>query len=194
MAKRPAKSLEDLDQYIHDDNLMRDPEARARRSQQVFAALGLVMLVLGLGTIIFGIVEVRKFTNNGNWPTVTGTITRASVQTINRRRAPDYYCVFATYNYQVGSRTYSHGWSTQDCNSSRAEIERIAPSYLGGTAPIWYDPTNPDRSLNQPVGMEWMIIIWGAGALVILFAGTLLMLAMQKPEVKRRFKRPAKPL
>jgi hypothetical protein len=194
MSKRSSKNLEDLDQYILEDNLQRDPQARARRNQAVFSALGLLMLVLGLGTVIFGIVEVRKFTNNGSWPTVTGTITRASIETVNRRRSPDYYCVFATYSYQVGGRTYSHGWRTSECNTSRAETERIAPTYVGGTAPIWYDPTNPDRSSNLPIGMEWMLIIWGAGALIILFAVTLLTLAMQKTEVKRRMKQPAKPL
>lgn len=194
MAKRPAKSLDDLDRYIHEDNLKRDPEASMKRTQGMFAILGLVMLVAGLGTIIFGIVEARKFTNNGYWPSVTATITDVGVQTINRRRAPDQYCVYATYSYVVRDRTYRHSWGTSDCSTSRSEIERIAPSYLNGTAPVWYDPTNPDRSLNQPMGMEWMIIVWGAGILVLIFSAVLLSLAMQKPEVKRKFKQPAKPL
>jgi hypothetical protein len=42
--------------------------------------------------------------------------------------------------------------------------------------------------------MEWMLIVWGAGILVLIFSAVLLSLAVQKPEVKRKFKQPARPL
>jgi hypothetical protein len=194
MAKRPAKSLDDLDRYIHEDNLKRDPEASMKRTQGMFAILGLIMLVAGLATIIFGIVEARKFTSNGRWPAVTGTITDVNVYFVNRRRGPDDYCVSGTYQYVVRDRTYAHSWTIGGCSSSRSTAEANARSYLNGTAPIWYDPTNPDRSSNMPIGMEWMLIVWGAGILVLIFSAVLLSLAVQKPEVKRKFKQPARPL
>jgi hypothetical protein len=194
MAKRSAKDLEHLDAYILEDNLKRDPHARAKKNQLIFSVLGLVMLVVGMGTMIFGVVEARKFTNNGNWPTVQGTITDTYVRTVSRRRAPDSYCINATYSYTVANRSYSNSWSTGDCSTNRAVALERAPSYLNGRAPIWYDPTNPGRAANQPIGAEFMYLIWGVGILIIIFAATCMSLSMKKPPPARKYKQPATPL
>ncbi|MFN8374804.1 MAG: DUF3592 domain-containing protein [Anaerolineae bacterium] len=194
MAKRSTKNLESLDQYILDDNLKRSPAEVARKRQLVFSSLGLLLLVVSMGLIIFGVVEIRKFSNNGQWPTTPGEITRVSIQTITRRRSPTQYCVFATYSYNVGGSSYEHGWSTGDCSTQRSLTESRAPSYIGGTGTIWYDPTNPGRSLNERVGMEWMLIIWGVAGISLLASVVFLWLAMQKPAVQRTLRQPARTL
>mgnify|MGYP000489327536 CR=1 FL=1 len=194
MARRSSKNLEDLDQYILDDRLKLDPRARARKNQTIFTVLGLLMLIVGMGTVVFGVVEARKFTNNGNWPTVRGTITSTSIHTVTQRRSPTRYCVYANYSYNVGGRTYTHGWSTSDCSTSRAQTEAVAPSYIGSTGAIWYDPTNPDRAANQPIGSEFLLLIWGAGGLTLLAAMSFLVLAMKPVPEKRKLKQPATPL
>lgn len=189
MAK-PKKSLEALDRFIHEDNLRQDSHERAKKHQLFFSVLGIVMLVIAMGMLIFGVLEARKFTDNGQWPSVSGRIVDTSLYRVSRRRAPDQYCVFATYSYTVGSRTYQHGWTSSDCSTQRSTTESRLAAYIGRSATIWYDPTNPDRALNAPVGSEWMWMIWSVNGFIFIIALVFLSLALRQAPEKRKLTRP----
>lgn len=197
MPKQPTKSLEDLDQQIYQSTQKQSPEELWRVRQRFSSVLGLVLLVSGLLMFILGILEVRKLSNNWQWPTTSAEIVEVWITRTNILFVKAY-CVSPTYSYDVGGDHYEVRSVTSDCNTFRDTVESNGRAYFGRVETIWYDPTYPRDMSNTRVGLERPMTFWAVSGALLAMAVGFLMYALRPPtekqKAKREYKQPAKPL
>jgi hypothetical protein len=116
---------------------------------------------------------------------VRGEVVRTYIREVHTRSS-HYYCVDATYEYTVNGINYSHTWQRQSCPYSRSEAEARAYAAVGAQDDIYYDPTNPDRASNQRIGAEFLILIFGVAAIVLVLGLGFMWVAMDDQKEKRQ--------
>ncbi len=109
-----------------------------------------------LGGLVLLVVRRRRSAlsrASRSWPTVSGTVLASEVRhygiTESARRR---YYPAVTYRYEVDGRTYSgkrmYFDEVASTESWAAELARKYP--VGSTAPVYYDPADPECALLEP--------------------------------------------
>jgi hypothetical protein len=182
MPPTPNKSLEELDRYV-----VQDESKNTRRNQMILSVVAVGVLLAAMMGIIYGVLEMRKFTNNGQWPTTEGTVIDGFIMR-TRAGGMTEYCLWLTFEYTVGGRVYSQNLELDPCYGTEGDAENAADRIAGGTQTLWYDPTNPERVSDTRVGFEFSILVFVASGVVLLLGLLVLSMAMQyggeKPKAK----------
>lgn len=139
----------------------------------VFAAIGALLLAGG----IFLIREQRLVAEASGWPSGTGTVDRAWIDTQQgggRRNRTRYY-PRVEYRYPVGGTIYrnhyiwltsSHSYSTYD--GAMAVVRAYPP---GSRVQVFYNPADPRRSALRVQGEEGVFMFIMVLGLVLLGVG-----------------------
>lgn len=111
------------------------------------------------------------------WPTVECEILEVSENEIHTRNSsywrPYVYYKFAINGQQHLGSTISYRLHIQ--TNSKAARTLIAPYTVGSKYPVFYDPSNPKRSVLKPGPSIAMILIAGMGVIALLTGILILM-------------------
>lgn len=128
-------------------------------TQRLFAA---VILLLGMGVLVYAIFSLSRALASRSWPTAKGTITRSFV------KEDETYTAKVTYRYSVRGREYS-GNDVQAGGllswGLLRDAERVTNKYpVGASVRVRYLPRDPHISLLEP-GINFSIAFCFAGAI-----------------------------
>src|SRR5690606_19311210 len=93
-----------LETGYYDDPITNSNREKAQR-RRVFLILGSLLLVCSFIGLIFGLREVLKVREGGQWPQVTANITSTWVL-YRSSRSSSYYVVVGRYEYTVDGENY----------------------------------------------------------------------------------------
>lgn len=127
-------------------------------SKKVTLRILLASAAVGVGVIIFGIVEWQRARSAENWPTVEGVVVSAEIERhrstrsdgsrSNRRYSPDI-----TYRYQIYGDVYENDrvmFAQYSSNTERG-IRPIVDRYPEGSrVTVYYHPRKPELSVLEP--------------------------------------------
>ena len=144
---------------------------------------GLVFIGIGLFALVFGLIQFRTAKASADWPTATGKVVTASVETssstdedgsTSRRYSPR-----VEYAYTVSGRKYTSNQvsvGSKRTYGSRASAEAKLDYRSGQQVTVHYTPGKPDQAVLEPgaTGGAWGTVIIGAvfaiaGAAVVAF-------------------------
>jgi hypothetical protein len=142
---------------------------------------GLVIsAIIGLALTLLGSVKLKNAAETNRWPITNGTVTSSEVA-----GAMKYY-PSVSYNYIVDSAVYtSNRISNMNFNTkNRSVVEEVLKKYpLGSEVKVYYNSTDPSKSLLEP-GINTGNILLLAFGLIVLAIPTFSVLFM-KFEVKK---------
>ena len=140
----------------------------------VFAILGMALVV---GGGIFLIRENRLVAEASGWPSVTGTVDRAWVDTQRgggRRNRTRYY-PRVEYRYPVGGTTYVNHYiwltSSQSYSTYEAAMDVVRAYPPGSPVLVHYSPADPRRSALRVQGQQGVFMFLIVLGLVLLGVG-----------------------
>jgi uncharacterized protein DUF3592 len=116
------------------------------------AAMSVLVLLAGLGTIYVGRKNQRLALASALWPQTTGTITALNIAEIERTANDNEYMVFrpeVAYAYAVEGRTYTGdriAFGDQTKGSRNDAQKLLAPYQVGGPVQVFYDPADPQAA------------------------------------------------
>lgn len=130
--------------------------------------INLFILAFGVACLIFGLDAVRA--NSAKWPSVTGQVTAADVNSTSTNIGTEYY-VTVKYEYAVNGTHYTDSFDTGR-QSTRSDAEADLAVYVPGKdVAIYYDPNNPGRSTQAPGEVEFYGIIGLIAGVVFIGIG-----------------------
>ena len=134
-------------------------ESTASTGLLIALCLGGVFFLLGVGLVIFGVVQRKKAKTTETWPTASGSIVSSR---LDQKTTTDYddghtststsYTPIVEYTYQVGGQTYQGsrvfpGASmSYDHGTAQGIVSRYQP---GATVTVHYDPANPTQAVLE---------------------------------------------
>ncbi len=154
--------------------------------------LSILLTALGLFAITIGTVNQQRVAASKNWPSVSGTVTKASIVTTKRRRRARSNRIRTKqlpeiqFSYQVADVEISNR-QRYFAESSPARVIRKYP--VGSTVSVTYDPSNQSDSFIEPPTPS--NVPTGMGALLLTVAGAMTLVpkfvrkAKQEPPRKR---------
>lgn len=121
--------------------------------------LGGVFFLLGIGLVIFGIVQRKKAKTAETWPTASGSIVSARLDQNTRIEHDDdhtststSYTPIVEYTYEIGGKTYRGnrvfpGASmSYDHGTAQGIVNRYQP---GSVVTVHYDPADPTQAVLE---------------------------------------------
>jgi hypothetical protein len=137
-----------------------------RANGALLIGIAVVLGLFALGGIVMTILEARKMTNDGQFPTAMGNVEDVSVNRV-RQRNGSYYSLTIRYNFSLSGQRYDNASSTS--YTFESEARSVAEQFpIGGSTPVWYDPTNPTRSSVFRIGLEYLSLPGGASAIALI--------------------------
>ncbi|MBN1564928.1 MAG: DUF3592 domain-containing protein [Anaerolineae bacterium] len=137
-------------------------------TQTVFLLVPVGIMALGAAVIFMALYWWHDYQSSADWPTTSGTITRAEVESVrgktiiigNDDDAGDpQYCPHLVYSYTVNGRAYTNDdlyFSVQalldfDTNyDTRARAERYLDGYrTGQRVTVIYHPDDPQQAILE---------------------------------------------
>jgi len=156
------------------------PVARQRlRNARILVWFGLILLLAGIGLVVWGVTEILAGQGSLRWPSTTGHIIESYVQEVPTPNITTYYA-HIRYAYNDGSQAHvGKKVSYNDTPSNLSACERVVAKYpTGMDVKVYYDPDNTGTSVLEP-GLEegaWLriaaIVSWlPIIALAVLWIG-----------------------
>jgi len=152
-----------------------EPARKRLRNSRRLAWVGVVILLMGLGSGAWGAWEIGSGVASAAWPGVPGRITESGVVMVPGPYAETPHAIIR-YEYRVGGRRYV---GKRVSFRGKGDPERLASKYRAGArVTVYHDPDDPSNAALE-VGMDWgdlvrMAVIAGAlpgaGLLVLWMA------------------------
>ncbi|MBJ6763043.1 DUF3592 domain-containing protein [Myxococcaceae bacterium JPH2] len=158
--------------------------------------MGLMLLVFGAGLAFSGGRMVYRSQVSPGWPTVEGTVTSSTVETLRSKRSVSFHPE-VRYRYAVGSEvftsdTLSFGGNDSGVLADAQYYTRHYPS--GAKLTLHYQPSDPTVSCVEcgSAGVANYVVTLGGAALAVVAAAGLLDMARASRKEKKRTQQPAR--
>ena len=124
--------------------------AKRLRNSRILAWVGMVVLLMGLGSGAWGAWEIGSGLASAAWPGVPGRITESSVVTVPGVHAETRHAIIR-YEYRVGGRSYV---GKRVSFRGGAAPERFVSKYRAGSrVTVYHEPEDPSNAALE-VGMD----------------------------------------
>lgn len=143
-------------------------------------ALALLTLAAGGVALWMAFYVSREVRAGRDWPTVPGKILERKVGEPMGTRGRSYL-PYVRYTYRVDGREFTNDqvYLIRRTGGLADEMQKLVDG-LPDPVPVHYDPEDPQRAylLVNPMGTFWILIAFGAGAL--LLGGLQLLVALTR--------------
>lgn len=148
---------------------------------------GLLCLVLGLGSLIWGSIQLAFSWSSTSWPTVEGTVVASDLEVKQRTsgRTGNQKTTFiprVEYTYEVAGTAYKASRISFVVRSSndRNDMERLLEHYSeGGTVHVRYNPARPELAVLEPQVAATTFLFIGLGVLFTAIGGFFLLAGLR---------------
>jgi len=134
-------------------------ESTASTGLLIAFCLGGVFFLLGVGLVIFGIVQRKKAKTTETWPTANGTIVSSRLDQNTRTERRDghtytstSYAPIVEYTYEIGGKPYQGNrifpgaTMSYDLGTAQGIVNRYQP---GAAVTVHYDPADPTQAVLE---------------------------------------------
>ena len=131
--------------------------------------------LIGLGLLVFGLIQRRRGSSTRQWSTTTGTILAASLSQQSRRNQQGYhdvtYAPTVEYTYEVNGNSYrgdslSSGWTVSySLSMAQNKINQYQP---GSQVKVYYNPNNPAEAVLEAKSASGNVFMIAGGAILAI--------------------------
>jgi hypothetical protein len=123
-----------------------------KKNATLGVVFGLLFGLVGMGVLVYGIMNLNRGRASESWPTVSGVVTHSDVRS-SRGDSSTTYHAEVSYEFVVeGAKHHSDKVSFGEYGTnSHARAARICDGYpVGAPVDVFYSPEDPDVAVLEP--------------------------------------------